>query len=65
MTNAYDFFLTSAITGRYGNPEKVDFETIYSDKVDDIMPVINAILEMWNLENGKQNESVVGDLLIP
>ena len=38
---------------RYDNPEKVDFESIYSDNVDDVMPVINAVLEIWDLENGR------------
>ena len=38
---------------RYDNPEKVNFETIYSDNVHDVRPVINAILEMWDLENGR------------
>ena len=43
---------------RYENPEKVDFETIYSNNVNDVRPVINAILEMWDLENGRNKTKV-------
>ena len=38
---------------RYDNPEKVDFGTIYSDNVHGVKPVLNAILKMWDLENGR------------
>ena len=38
---------------RVDSDQKVDFEKIYSDSIDDVRPVIDAILEMWDLEHGK------------
>ena len=44
---------------RYDNPDKIDFNKIYSDETDDVMHVVSAILDIWDLENGKNKMKVV------
>ena len=38
---------------RVGCDRKVDFGKIYSDSIDDVRPVIDAILAMWDLGHGR------------
>ena len=38
---------------RVDSDQKVDFGKIYSNSIDDVRPVIDAILEMWDLEHSK------------
>ena len=40
---------------RYDDAEKIDFGKIYSDDVNDVIPVVEAILTVWDLENGKNS----------
>ena len=38
---------------RYRELDKIDFEMIYSDDWDKVMPVICSILSIWDLEHGR------------
>ena len=38
---------------QYGKADKIDFEKVHSDELTEAMTVINAILNVWNLEHGK------------
>ena len=39
----------------YDNMDKVDFDDIHSDDMDIVIPVIETILAVWDLQNGKNN----------
>ena len=43
----------------YDDQQKVPFDKIYSDEIDSVMPVVNAILTLWDLRNGKNKIRVV------
>ena len=47
------------VVNRYDKTEKIDFGKIYSDDVNDVMPVVEAILTVWDLENGKNSVKTV------
>ena len=38
---------------QYGKADKIDFEKVHSDELTEAMTVINAILNVWDLEHGK------------
>ena len=38
---------------KYDSTEKINFENIYSDELDDVMIVVDSILAIWDLEHGK------------
>ena len=38
---------------RCDQAEKIDFENIYSDELDDVLTVVDAILSIWDLYHGK------------
>ena len=38
---------------RHHKVEKIDFDKLYSDKLEHVLPVIKSILSMWDLEHGK------------
>ena len=43
----------------YDDHQKVSFDEIYSDEIDCVMPVVNSILTLWDLRNGKNKIRVV------
>ena len=34
---------------------KVDFESIYSDELENLMPIVETILSLWDLGHNKNN----------
>ena len=38
--------------------DKIDFNKIYCDETNDVMHIVSAILDTWDLENGKNKKKV-------
>ena len=52
-THRINFFVIYQSVNLYNSNEKLDFELIYSDDVDVLLKVIDIVLKVWELDNGR------------